>query len=64
MSFWQLSIYEKLKRIGLQLSVSEFKRFYYTYRDHTDDIFELLRYTTLHKAENYCNKFVDHQHDF
>ena len=63
MSFWQLSIYEKLKKLGQNLCVNEFKRFYYTYRDHTDDIFELLRYTTLYKAERYCNRFVDRKHD-
>ena len=63
MSFWQLSMYEKMKKIGLYLSISEFKRFFYTYRYHSNDIFELLQYTTLHKVEKYCNKFVSRQYD-
>ena len=64
MSFWQVSIYEKLKKVGVHLNVNEFKRFCYTYRDHTNDIFELLRYTTLHKVEKYCCQFVDRQHNY
>ena len=64
MSFWQLSLYEKTKKIGLNLNVPEFKRFYYTYRDHTDDIFALLKYTTLHKVEKYCNQFVDRRYSY
>ena len=63
MSFYQLDIYNKLCKQGVNLSIGEFKRFYDTYRENTNVIFTLLQYTTLHKAERYCNGFIDRQYD-
>lgn len=63
MSFWQLSVYKDLQKIGVSLSASEFRRFYDTYREHTKEIYTLLRYTTLYKAENYCRRFMSRSHD-
>lgn len=63
MSFYQLDIYNKLCKQGVNLSIGEFKRFYDTYRKNMDVIFALLQYTSLHKAERYCNGFIDRQYD-
>ena len=63
MSFYQLDIYNKLCKQGVNLSAGEFKRFYDTYRKNMDVIFALLQYTSLHKAERYCNGFIDRQYD-
>lgn len=64
MSMNQLSIYKKLIAMDIRMNGEEFLRFYHRYYDQTNTIFKIMRYTTLHKAERYCEKFVNDRQDY
>lgn len=59
MSLGELAFYQKVCKAGMKLDKESYIDFYGKYRDKDNSIFKLLSYTTLHKIELYCEKFVD-----
>ena len=64
MSIAQFKIYKSMLQAGLHPDENLFLKFYEHYKNNSNYIFEVLQYTTLHKAERYCEKNVDSKHGF
>ena len=64
MSVFEFKICKKMLSKKLREIPEDFQAFCLKYHRNTDLIIELMNYTTLHKAERYCNKQATEQHPY
>lgn len=64
MTMKQLGVYQRLTTADVRLEKDAFLQFCERYKNTMDIIFEVLKYTTLHKAERYCERYIDENYNY